>query len=167
MDMDVKYNMQYFLHCVGRNFKSVVIGDISYDFDHTHFSSTPFRIVSGEKILCVNMNTKEYHWFEDTVILVDRSDNRYVFDMTSYHRLIHGSSRKLISFQDIKFILNADVAKEDRAARIIQKAFKERLRQKRSAVIIQRKVLTYLYRPGGALFKKRKRSFEMLAANSA
>jgi hypothetical protein len=144
-------------------FKSIAVGDISSDFNESNFSGMPFRIKSGEKILCTNTNTKEYHWFEKTVILHDHYDNKYVFDLTSYRRLLYGSSRKLISFDDIKFILNADVIKEDQAARVIQKAFKKRLQQRRSAIVIQRTVLEYIYRPGGRLFNKRKCNFESLA----
>lgn len=155
--------MTYFLESVGEYFKTVAIGDLSGDFVESHFSGTPFRIISGEKILCANMKTKEYHWFEDTVLLYDHNNNRYVFDMIAYHRLLHGSSRKLIALEDLKCILNADVIKEDQAARVIQKAFKKHLYQKRSAIVIQRNVLKYLYRPGGTLAMRRKRHYEELA----
>lgn len=166
MDFEKRYNIPFFLEAVGEYFKSAIIGDLSNDLEKHHFSGIPFRVISGEKILCANMSTKEYFWMDEIVILVDHSDNKYIFDMKAYHRLIHGSSRRLISFDDLKLILNVSLFKEEQAARIIQKAFKEQQKRNKCAIIIQRSVLKYLYRPGGELFKRRKNNYYKIANKS-
>jgi hypothetical protein len=166
MEFDMRYNFPYFLENVNTSFKTAIIGDLSVSFEPYHFSGVPFRVISGEKILCTNMLTKEYFWMEELVILVDHSDNKYIFDMTAYSRLIRGSSRRLIALDNLKLILNATLVKEEQAASVIQKAFKHLHKRKQSAITIQRRVLKYLYRPGGELFKRRKLNFESNANNS-
>jgi hypothetical protein len=135
------------------NMNSIVCGNISSDFEQTNYLGSPFEVHTGDTILVKNQANSLYHWFVDTVILKQSNGKKYLFDLEDYQKF---RFHRQIPLDNVQLIMNMTTRKREYAARVIQKAFKKY----KAALLIQQYALAYVYRPGGALFKKRKLNFE-------